>query len=169
MTYFIFLSTRPSSSPGLAGSRIDPSGLTEFQNYTFGNLFPLLGWLIFLPSNLGRSQFNPYIFIFLWDPDVINFINFTSNILGNSKLSFFINFDHTFFGMVSSFFFLIYVGCPGQLTRTTTIPHGPLDILQAQEQVRHRGGDRRAHRGSNPGRGQNKSHGWPQQLDPQVR
>jgi hypothetical protein len=45
------------------------------------------------------------------------------------------------------------VGCPGQLTRTTTIPHGPLDILQAQEEVRHRGGDRRAHRGSNPGRG----------------
>jgi hypothetical protein len=66
------------------------------------------------------------------------------------------------------FFFLIYVGCPGQLTRTTTIPHGPLDILQAQEQVRHRGGDRRAHRGSNPGRGRNKSHDWPQQLDPQV-
>jgi hypothetical protein len=41
-----------------------------------------------------------------------------------------------------------------------TIPHGPLDILQAQEQVRHRGGDRRAHRGSNPGRGRNKSHGF---------
>jgi len=56
------------------------------------------------------------------------------------------------------FFFLIYVGCPGQLTRTTTIPHGPLDILQAQEQVRHRGGDRRTHRGSNPGRERNKSH-----------
>ena len=56
------------------------------------------------------------------------------------------------------FLFLIYVGCPGQLTRTTTIPHGPLDALQAQEQVRHRGGDRRAHRGSNPGRGRNKSH-----------
>jgi len=67
------------------------------------------------------------------------------------------------------FFFFIYVGCPGQLRRTTTIPHGPLDILQAQEQVRHRGGDRRAHRGSNPGRGRNKSHGWPQQLDPQVQ
>jgi hypothetical protein len=67
------------------------------------------------------------------------------------------------------FFFLIYVGCPGQLTRTTTIPHGPLDILQAQEQVRHRGGDIRAHRGSNPGRGRNKSHDWPQQLDPQVQ
>jgi len=62
---------------------------------------------------------------------------------------------------------LIYVGCPGQLTRTTTIPHDPLDILQAQEQVRHRGGDKRAHRGSNPGRWRNKSHGWPQQLDPQ--
>ena len=57
------------------------------------------------------------------------------------------------------FFFFIYVGCPGQLTRTTTIPHSPLDILQAQEQVRHRGGDRRAHRGSNPERGRNKSHG----------
>jgi len=66
------------------------------------------------------------------------------------------------------FFFLIYMGCPGQLTRTTTIPHGPLNILQAQEQVRHRGGDRRAHRGSNPGRGRNKSHDWSQQLDPQV-
>jgi len=61
------------------------------------------------------------------------------------------------------------MGCPGQLTRTTTIPHGPLDILQAQEQVRHRGGDRRAHRGSNPGRERNKSHDWPQQLGPQVQ
>jgi hypothetical protein len=56
------------------------------------------------------------------------------------------------------FFFFIYVGCPGQLTRTTTILHDPLDILQAQEQVKHRGGDRRAHRGSNPGRERNKSH-----------
>jgi len=51
------------------------------------------------------------------------------------------------------FFFFIYVGCPDQLTRTTTIPHGPLDILQAQEQVRHREDDRRAHKGSNPGGG----------------
>jgi hypothetical protein len=66
------------------------------------------------------------------------------------------------------FFFLIYVGCPGQLTRTTTIPHGPLDILQAQEQVKHRRGDRRAHKGSNPKRGRNKSHDWPQQLDPEC-
>ena len=48
------------------------------------------------------------------------------------------------------FFFFIYVECPGQLTRTTTILYGPLDILQAQEQVRHRRGDRRAHRESNP-------------------
>jgi hypothetical protein len=31
------------------------------------------------------------------------------------------------------FLFFIYAGCPGQLTRTTTIFHGPLDILQAQE------------------------------------
>jgi len=67
------------------------------------------------------------------------------------------------------FYLFIYMGCPGQLARTTTIPHGPLNILQAQGQVRHRGGDRRAHRGSNPGRGRNKSHDWPQQLDPQVR
>jgi hypothetical protein len=67
-----------------------------------------------------------------------------------------------------TFFFLIYVGCPGQLARTTTIPHGPLDTLQAQEQVRHRGGDRRAHKGSNPGRERDKSHSWQQQLGPQV-
>ena len=67
------------------------------------------------------------------------------------------------------FFFLFTWGCPGQLTRTTIISHGPLDILQTQEQVRHRGGDRRAHKGSNPGRGRNKSHDWPQQLDPQVQ
>ena len=73
------------------------------------------------------------------------------------------------FTFILFFFFLIYVGCPGQLMRTTTIPHGPLDTLQAQEQVRHREGDRHAHRGSNPGRGRNKSHNWPQQLDPQVR
>jgi hypothetical protein len=30
------------------------------------------------------------------------------------------------------FFFLLSWGCPGQLARTTTIPHGPLNILQAQ-------------------------------------
>jgi hypothetical protein len=66
------------------------------------------------------------------------------------------------------FFFLIHVGCPGQLACTTTIPHGPLDILQAQEQVRHRGGDRRAQRGSNPGERAEQVHEWPQQLDPQV-
>jgi len=68
----------------------------------------------------------------------------------------------------SSFFFLIHVGCPGQLTHTTTIPHDPLDILQAQEQVRHRGGDRRAHRGSNPGGRAEQVHDGPQQLNPQV-
>ena len=68
----------------------------------------------------------------------------------------------------SNFFFLIHVGCPGQLTRTTTIPHGPLDILQAQEQLRHRRDDRRVHRGSNPGGGAEQVHDGPQQLDPQV-
>jgi hypothetical protein len=66
------------------------------------------------------------------------------------------------------FFFFIHVRCPDQLTRTTTIPHGPLDILQAQKQVRHRGGDRHAHRGSNPGGGTEQVHDGPQQLDPQA-
>jgi hypothetical protein len=65
-------------------------------------------------------------------------------------------------------FFFIHVGCPGQLTRTTTIPHGPLDILQAQEQVRHHGGNRRAHRGSNPGGEPEQVHDRPQQLNPQM-
>ena len=66
------------------------------------------------------------------------------------------------------FFFLIHVGCPGQLTRTTTIPHGSLDILQAQEQVRHRRGDRHVHRGSNLEGGAEQVHDEPQQLNPQV-
>ena len=66
------------------------------------------------------------------------------------------------------FFFLIHMGCPGQLTRTTTIPHGSLDILQAQEQVRHRGGDRRAHKESNPEKRAEQVHDEPQQLNPQV-
>jgi hypothetical protein len=61
--------------------------------------------------------------------------------------------DLTTFYFLFFFIFFIHVGCPGQLTCTTTIPHGPLDILQAQEQIRHRGGDMRAHRGSNPGGG----------------
>jgi hypothetical protein len=60
--------------------------------------------------------------------------------------------------IVFFFFFFLTWGCPGQITRTTTIPHGSLDILQAQEQVRHRGGDKRTHRGSNPKWGRNKSH-----------
>ena len=84
---------------------------------------------------------------------------------GKKKRVQFLHFSHftsplNELGYPGSFFFIIiiYVGCPGQLTRTTTIPHGPLDTLQAQEQVRHRGGDRRAHRRSNPGRGRNKSH-----------
>jgi len=63
-------------------------------------------------------------------------------------------------GIWTFFFFLIYVGCLGQFTHTTTIPHGSLDILQAQEQVRHRGGDKRAHRGSNPGGRAEFEHFW---------
>jgi hypothetical protein len=31
--FLYFSSTRPGSSPGAAGSRIDPSGRTGFQNY----------------------------------------------------------------------------------------------------------------------------------------
>ena len=56
------------------------------------------------------------------------------------------------------------MGCPGQLTRTTTILHGPLDILQAQKQVRHHKDNKHVHRKSNPEQKRNKSHNWPQQL-----
>ena len=80
-------------------------------------------------------------------PPIFNLLRYILHFPSMNCIGFVLTYD-TFF-----FFFLIYVGCPGQLTRTTTIPHGPLDILQAQEQVRHRGGDRRA---------RNKSHGWPQ-------
>jgi hypothetical protein len=74
-------------------------------------------------------------------------------------------YPSTFEQKTKSLIFFFYVRCPGQLTRTTTIPHSPLDTLQAQEQVRHRGGDRRVHRGSNPRQERNKSHDWPQQLE----
>ena len=62
--------------------------------------------------------------------------------------------------MLFFFFFFIHVGCPGQLTRTTTIPHGPLDILQAQEQVRHRGGGQTGTKRVEPGRGGGTSPRW---------
>jgi hypothetical protein len=114
---------------------------------------------------------------FTWEGVLENNIN---HILGQLKLLGWDDFLIFFYSLLCKIqiflvlavvffsFFLIYMGCPGQLTRTTTIPHGLLDILQAQEQVRHHGGDRRAHRRSNPERGRNKSHNWPQQLDPQV-
>jgi len=60
--------------------------------------------------------------------------------------------------MLRLFFFLIYVRCSGQFTRTTTIPHGSLDILQVQEQVRYREGDKHAYKRSNPRWKQNKLH-----------
>jgi hypothetical protein len=59
-------------------------------------------------------------------------------------------------------------GCLDQLTCTMIIFHGPLDILQAQKQVRYRGGDRRAHRGSNPEKEAKQVHNGPQQLNPQI-
>ena len=100
-----------------------------------------------------------------WSPlfTKLNFLDLRECLVGGDEMD-----DSCLNNIVSFFFFFIYVGCPGQLTRTTIIPHGPLDTLQAQEHVRHRGGDRRAHRGSNPGRGRNKSHDWPRQLDPQL-
>jgi hypothetical protein len=88
--------------------------------------------------------------------DPVNFVEKLIKAVG--LISTFYFFYFFLFFIFLFFIFLIYMGCPGQLTRTTTIPHGPLDILQAQEQVKHRGGDRRAHRGSNPGQGRNKSH-----------
>jgi len=41
--------------------------------------------------------------------------------------------------------------CPGQLTRTTTNPRTHWTPCKPSRQVRHRGGDRRARWGSNPG------------------
>jgi hypothetical protein len=55
--------------------------------------------------------------------------------------------------MYCSLFFIIFIFFLFFFYLRTTIPHGPLDILQAQEQVRHRGGDRRAHRKVEPGTG----------------
>jgi len=69
-----------------------------------------------------------------------------------------------FFNLFEIFFF-ISVGCPGQLTRTTTIPHGPLNILQIQWAGKAPRGWQGAHRGSNPGQERNKSHDWPQRLN----
>ena len=72
---------------------------------------------------------------------------------------------------VLKIFFFFFFGnpwCPGQLTRTTTNPRAHWTSCKPSEHVRHRGGDRRTQRESNPGWGRNKSHDWPQQLDPQV-
>jgi hypothetical protein len=49
------------------------------------------------------------------------------------------------------FFFFGNPGCPGQLTRTTTNPRTHWTPCKPSRQVRHRGGDRRARWGSNPG------------------
>jgi len=49
------------------------------------------------------------------------------------------------------FFFFDNLGCPGQLTRTTTNPRTHWTSCKPSRQVRHRGGDRRACWGLNPG------------------
>jgi hypothetical protein len=49
------------------------------------------------------------------------------------------------------FFFFCNPGCPGQLTRTTTNLRTHWTPCKPSRQVRHRGGDRRARWGSNPG------------------
>jgi hypothetical protein len=49
------------------------------------------------------------------------------------------------------FFFIYNPGCPGQLTRTTTNPRIHWTPCKSSKQVRHCGGDRRAHRESNLG------------------
>jgi hypothetical protein len=54
-------------------------------------------------------------------------------------------------------FFFISVGCPGQLARTTTIPHGPQNTLQAQWAGKTPRGWQDTQRGSNLGRQQETS------------
>jgi hypothetical protein len=69
------------------------------------------------------------------------------------------------------FFYYYYFdnpGCPGQLARTTTIPRVYWTSCKPSRQVRHRGGDMRAHGGSNSGRVQGKPHLLTTELDPQV-
>jgi len=52
---------------------------------------------------------------------------------------------------VSFFFFFFNPRCPGQLTRTTTNPRTHWTPYKPSRQVKHRGDDRRARWGSNPG------------------
>jgi hypothetical protein len=52
---------------------------------------------------------------------------------------------------VSFFFFFFNPRCPGQLTRTTTNPRTHWTPCKPSRQVKHRGDDRRARWGSNPG------------------
>jgi len=67
------------------------------------------------------------------------------------------------------FFLIDKPGYPGQLARTTTIFRVYWTSCKPSRQVRHRGGDRHAHRGSNSERGQSKPHLLITELDPQVQ
>ena len=70
--------------------------------------------------------------------------------------------------IISFFFFFDNPGYPDQLARTTTIPRVYWTSCKPSRQVRHRGGDKRAHGGSNLGREQGKPHLLTTELDPQV-
>jgi len=54
------------------------------------------------------------------------------------------------FNIFAIFFFYLH-GCPGQLTLTTINSTAHWTPCKPSGQVRHRGDDRRAHEGSNPG------------------
>jgi hypothetical protein len=73
-----------------------------------------------------------------------------------------------FSGIGMAIFFFDNPGCPGQLARTTTIPRVYWTSCKPSRQVRHRGGDRRAHGELNSGRGQGKPHLLTTELDPQM-
>jgi len=67
------------------------------------------------------------------------------------------------------FLFIYLRGCPGQLARTTTNPTAHWIPCKPSGHVRHRGGDRRAHEGSNPGGAEGDKPLPPPGQDPQCR
>jgi len=76
---------------------------------------------------------------------------------------------HIYIFFIFFYYYFDNPGCPGQLARTTTIPRVYWTSCKPSRQVRHRGGDMRAHGGSNSGRVQDKPHLLTTELDPQVR
>jgi hypothetical protein len=71
--------------------------------------------------------------------------------------------------LVTWFYFFYNSRCSCKLARTTTISRVYWTSCKPSRQVRHHGGNRRAHEGSNSGRGQGKPHLLTTELNPQVQ